>query len=250
LTLGDFYIYDINAESIYELPADYTAQDDQDLVVFTQRTTFDVETQEFFVLAGLKDKKEKKASSVKNSFWAYDLRMGKWTKLYQSENFDQYYWASNETAEPRPRHAHQMVYDHVHKVQYLFGGRTVEIETSKQQRLDDFWELHLIRPKSEDLLRRIKFLIRKQKFREICFESDSIRALKYLQVQLAQVVEHSNKDESLEFRGLSASLFNKNKDETHDTFQERTELFEKLLEFFPEEMKQPKENLIDLIKIE
>lgn len=87
------------------------------------------------------------------------------------------------------------------------------------------------------------------------------------------MVDHSNKDESLEFRGLSASLFNKNKgklnytlikrnkilinspinillDEAHDTFQERTELFEKLLEFFPEEMKQPKENLIDLIKNE
>ncbi|CAB4386012.1 hypothetical protein RhiirA5_492663 [Rhizophagus irregularis] len=248
--LSDFYIYDINADSIYELPADYAAQDDQDLVVFTQRTTFDIDTKEFFILAGLKDKKEKKASSVKNAFWAYDLRMGKWTKLYQSENFDQCYWASNETTEPRPRHAHQMVYDYVNKVQYLFGGRTVEIETSRQQRLDDFWELHLIRPKSEDLLRRIKFLIRKQKFREICFESDSIKALKYLQIQLSQVVDHSNKDESLEFRGLSASLFNKNKDEAHDTFQERTELFEKLLEFFPDEMKQPKENLIDLIKIE
>ena len=45
----------------------------------------------------------------------------------------------------------------------------------------------------------------------MCFEGDSTKALKYLQVQLAQVVDHSNKDESLEFRGLSTSLFNKNK---------------------------------------
>jgi len=141
---SDFYIYDINTDSVYELPADYAAQGDQD-IVFTQRATFDVETQEFFVLAGLKDKKDKKSSSVKNSFWVYDLRMGKWTKLYQSENCDQYYWASSEAAEPRPRHAHQMVYDYMNKIQYLFGGRTVEIDISRQQRLDDFWELHLVR---------------------------------------------------------------------------------------------------------
>ena len=49
------------------------------------------------------------------------------------------------------------------------------------------------------------------RFREICFEGNSTKALKYLQVQLAQVVDHSNKDESLEFRGLSTNLFNKNK---------------------------------------
>jgi len=49
------------------------------------------------------------------------------------------------------------------------------------------------------------------RFREMCLEGDSTKALKYLQIQLAQVVDHSNKDESLEFRGLSTSLFNKNK---------------------------------------
>ncbi|CAG8469113.1 3784_t:CDS:10 [Funneliformis caledonium] len=247
--LSDFYIYDINADSIYDLPADYAAQDDQDEVSM-QRTTFDINTRELFVLAGLKDKKDKrdkKATLVRNSFWVYDLKMGKWTKLYQSENFDPYK-TSDETLEPRPRYAYQMVYDSENKVQYLFGGRTVETEVSKQRRLDDFWKLQLVRPKSGDLLRQIKFLIRKQKFREMCLEGDSIKALKYLQVQLAQVVDHTNEKESSEFYGLSTSLILG--DETNDTFNERTKLYEKLLEFFPEEMKQPKGNLIDLINIE
>ena len=115
----------------------------------------------------------------------------------------------------------------------------------------------------------------------MCYEGDSIKALKYLQVQLAQVVDHSNENESSEFYGLSKSLIHEDKgkiiniylwilindknikianrllnlnhillDETRDIFHERTELYEKLLEFFSEEMKQPKGNLIDLIKIE
>ncbi|CAG8752818.1 8817_t:CDS:1, partial [Racocetra fulgida] len=128
------------------LIADYATHEDHDSV-FTQRTTFDVDTQEFYVLSGLKDKKDKRSQAVKNSFWVYDLRLDKWTKIYQSEICDAQYWESNETTEPRPRYAHQMVYDNIHKVQYVFGGRAVETEVLKQQRLDDFWELHLVRYK-------------------------------------------------------------------------------------------------------
>ncbi|CAG8466882.1 18677_t:CDS:10, partial [Racocetra persica] len=247
--LNDFLIYDINAGLVHELIADYATHEDHD-TVFTQRTTFDVDTQEFYVLSGLKDKKDKRSQAIKNSFWVYDLRLDKWTKIYQSEVCGAQYWESNETTEPRPRYAHQMVFDNIHKVQYVFGGRAVETEVLKQQRLDDFWELHLVRPEPEDLLRRIQFQIRKQKFREMCYEGDTVKALKYLQVQLGQVVNHSIEAESAEFRELTSYLFHKIGDKTPGSFNSRTELFENLLEFFPDTMKQPKDNLIDLVKVE
>ncbi|CAG8724349.1 22373_t:CDS:10, partial [Dentiscutata erythropus] len=245
--LNDFLIYDINAGLVHELIADYATQEDHDSV-FTQRTTFDMDTQEFYVLSGLKDKRDKRSQTIKNSFWVYDLRLDKWTKIYQSEVYGAQYWESDETIEPRPRYAHQMVYDNINKVQYVFGGRAVETDVLKQQRLDDFWELHLVRPKPEDLLRRIQFQIRKQK--EMCYEGDTVKALKYLQVQLSQVVDHSIEAESAEFRELTSYLFHNIEDKTPSSFNLRTELFENLLEFFPDTMKQPKDNLIDLVKIE
>ncbi|CAG8465178.1 12907_t:CDS:10 [Acaulospora colombiana] len=255
LFLSDFFIYDIRADTIHELTADYATLENQD-VMFTQRTTFDVDTQEFFVLSGLKnkDKKDKRSQIVKNSFWIYDLHKCKWTRIYQSDSFDMKHWEGTEMSEPHPRHAHQMVYDSVHKVQYVFGGRTVETDVARKQRLDDFWALYLIKPEPDEILRRIKFQIRRQRwlfvrrFQEMCLEGDSIKALKYLQNQLSQVVDHTSEAESEEFRGLTSNLFYNIKDNV-DLFEVRTELFEKLLEFFPEEMKQPKGNLIDLVRI-
>ncbi|CAG8499389.1 16163_t:CDS:10 [Acaulospora morrowiae] len=246
LFLSDFFIYDIRADTIHELTAEYATLESQE-AIFTQRTTFDADTQEFFVLSGLKnkDKKEKGSQIVKNSFWVYDLHKCKWTRIYQSDAFDMKYWEDNEACEPHPRHAHQMVYDSVHKAQYIFGGRTVETDISRKQRLDDFWVIYLIRPEPDNILRRIKFQIRKQRFWEMCLEGDSIKALKYLQNQLSQVVDHTSETESEEFRGLTSNLFYNIKNDI-DLFDVRTELFEKLLEFFPDEMKQPKGNLIDL----
>ncbi|RHZ78628.1 hypothetical protein Glove_158g98 [Diversispora epigaea] len=249
--LSDFFIYDIHADMIHELTADYAILEDQE-VIFTQRTTFDVDTQEFFVLSGIKDKRDKKSRIFKNEFWVYNLPKGKWNKIYQSDAFNIQYWESGNIMEPCPRYAHQMVYDNAHKVQYLFGGRTVEAEVDKQQRLNDFWALHLVRPESNVILRNIKFQIRIQRFREMCLEGDTIKALLYLQIQLYQVVDHSNQSESEEFRSLTPNLFHKAEvsDEPLNLFNARTELFEKLLEYFPEEMKQPKGNLLDLVKIE
>ncbi|CAG8433639.1 10927_t:CDS:10 [Diversispora eburnea] len=230
--LSDFFIYDIHADMIHELTADYAILEEQE-VIFTQRTTFDVDTQEFFVLSGLKDKRDKKSRIFKNSLWVYNLPKGKWNKIYQSDAFNVQYWESGNIMEPCPRYAHQMVYDDVHKVQYLFGGRTVETEVDKQQRLNDFWALHLVRPESDVILRNIKFQIRIQR------------------IQLSQVVDHSNESESKKFQSLTSNLFHKAvPGEPIDLFNSRTELFEKLLEYFPEEMKQPKGNLLDLVKVE
>ena len=46
--------------------------------------------------------------------------------------------------EPVPRFAHQLVYDHIRKVHYMFGGNPGD-SSNLNLRLDDFWELHLLR---------------------------------------------------------------------------------------------------------
>lgn len=76
-------------------------------------------------------------------------------------------------------------------------------------RLDDFWSLRLLKPNSADIFRRCCFLIRKQKFKEICAQGDSLGALKYLKEVVGEVVRHDDRKESFEFRQLTAGLFEK-----------------------------------------
>ena len=52
----------------------------------------------------------------------------------------QQYWTKMQNVEPCPRFAHQLVYDHLHKVHYLFGGNPGKSSLPKM-RLDDFWSL-------------------------------------------------------------------------------------------------------------
>ncbi|CAJ0832633.1 16336_t:CDS:10 [Entrophospora sp. SA101] len=239
----------LSADSVYELSTEYMTRCDQDLI-FIHRINIDLETKEIYVLVGLREKRDKRSYVIKNAFWVYDLLKDRWTKIYQSEIHDSYYWLSNETVEPRPRLAHQFIYDNLNKVHYLFGGRFVETEASMKQRLDDFWEFHLIRPKPENLLRGIKYFIRKQKYKELCFKGNSIAALKYLQVQLGQLVDQENESERVEFQALTSGLFNIKRDEIYNSFNDRMELYEILLEYFPDNMKQPKQNLIELIQVQ
>lgn len=50
---------------------------------------------------------------------------------------------SQKHVEPLPRFAHQLVYDHVRKVHYLFGGNPGK-ENAPKMRLDDFWMLQVL----------------------------------------------------------------------------------------------------------
>ncbi|CAD6911474.1 unnamed protein product, partial [Tilletia controversa] len=99
--------------------------------------------------------------------------------------------------EPRPRWASQMVYDPLREAFYLFGGNpngaqvaqsgssssaqarsggatgaTTSSSSSSadgrvRSRLDDWWRLVLVRPSVEEVLRKTKFLVRKQRFLEM-----------------------------------------------------------------------------------
>ncbi|TPX71748.1 hypothetical protein SpCBS45565_g00878 [Spizellomyces sp. 'palustris'] len=328
--LSDFYVYEIDTDTVHETSRDYSKQGGPD-AGFTQRATIDSDLGEFYVLSGLMREKNTTQETVKNSFWVYNIRKDRWTKVYQNENTGSAYWSSMADKEPCPRFAHQLVYDPKRKCQFLFGGNPGEMG-NPNLRLDDFWELWLIRPSPNDVLRRAKFHIRRQKFREMCSVGDPLAALKYLQTELAEVVDHSDEQESREFRELTQFLFNwrpsgsipaiggnggigavpmtlkacgggsdtgrgvgglatgvgvgarvggvldtgtgsnegssaankmsggefivhfhlrlsykSDPKAAEDPYQSRTELYETLLEFFPDSMREPKDNLVDLV---
>ena len=87
---------------------------------------------------------------------------------------------------------------------YLFGGNPGEV-TNRSARLGDFWKLTLHKPCIKDLLNRILFLVRKQKYLELC-ATDHISALKYLQNQVAEVTNHNDPAHSTQFRKLASCL--------------------------------------------
>jgi hypothetical protein len=203
--LSDFYVYEIETDTIHEISRDYSKQGGPD-AGFTQRATIDPDLGEFYVLSGLQKEKNTTQETVKNSFWSYNIRKARWARIYHNENTSSEYWTKMKDLEPCPRFAHQLVYDHHRKIQYLFGGNPGD-PSNQNLRLDDFWELHLMRPKPEDVLRRVKFLIRRQKFREICHSGSQAQALQFLQNEVSKVVNHTDEKESREFRELTQWLF-------------------------------------------
>ena len=65
-----------------------------------------------------KEKSEGKGpdSRVSNSFWVYSIAANRWSCYYKNENSSPDYWNMMQHLEPRPRYAHQLVYDDVNRV--------------------------------------------------------------------------------------------------------------------------------------
>ena len=144
--------------------------------------------------------------------------------------------------EPSPRLAHQLIYDAKNDTHYLFAGNPKD-QSNANFRLADLWSLKLTRPSPESILKRCFYLLRKQRFLETCI-TDSKLALRFLQTEVSSVTDHSDKEQSAEFRALASALFASSID---TSFQARTALYETLIEYFPTSMKQPLGNLLDLI---
>ncbi|KAF9172613.1 Muskelin 1, intracellular mediator containing kelch motif [Mortierella sp. AD010] len=185
---------------------------------------------------------------------------GSWQKIFQNSNPE---LGEPNEPEPAPRYAHQLVYDELNEVQYLFGGNPGE-QANMSKRLDDFWELRLYKPKPDEIVRKSRYLLRTQQFKELCqrpetsaltsttsdtvssmvspiaasqpggttqsfskssyrtsgngarprlvqrgtqeHQDQSFRALKFLQTELSNVVDQSNKAESEDFKSLLRGL--------------------------------------------
>ncbi|GAA5948767.1 hypothetical protein JCM3765_005002 [Sporobolomyces pararoseus] len=192
---------------------------------------------------------------------------GPWEKIEEWPIGGNNSFGKNEERRPVSRFASQVVYDPLRNEHYVFGGHPHDAE-NPDTRLSDFWKLKIIDPTPEEALRMSKFLIRKQRFDEMCTTVPTILALQYLQNDLSSVVDHSSPSESSAFRSCMTSLLaappQHNIDVPLDgsgelpTLQERGggggggttdqghrkrhELFEKLIEkFFPKKDRQPVE---------
>jgi hypothetical protein len=241
--LTDFFMYDITNDKMIEITRDSSTQGGPDSG-YTQRATLNPNLNEVHVFFGLMRDKSHCHDSIKNSFWVYNLEHEKWSCVYQNENADMEYWKSMDMVEPCPRYAHQVVYDPKNQAHYLFGGNSGDTKNSSV-RLDDFWSLKLSRPSAEWVLRTTKLLLRKQRFIELCNSGVSMEALTYLQSKVSSTVDHNDGSESAQYRALTTHLFQTEPD--YDTFKERTKLFEELCKFLPDEMTQPKNDIVDFV---
>ncbi|KAM7121221.1 muskelin isoform 4-T4 [Molossus nigricans] len=254
--LNDFFSYDVDSDHV-DIISDGTKKDSGmvPMTGFTQRATIDPELNEIHVLSGLSKDKEKREENVRNSFWIYDIVRNSWSCVYKNDQAAKDNPSKSlQEEEPCPRFAHQLVYDELHKVHYLFGGNPGK-SCSPKMRLDDFWSLKLCRPSKDYLLRHCKYLIRKHRFEEKA-QVDPLSALKYLQNDLYITVDHSDPEETKEFQLLASALFKSGSDFTalgfsdvDHTYAQRTQLFDTLVNFFPDSMTPPKGNLVDLITL-
>ncbi|XP_012154161.1 muskelin 1 isoform X2 [Megachile rotundata] len=276
--LSDFFTYEVDTNHIEHIFNDFGAKDSNHVPMagFTQRATIDPELGEIYVLSGLSKDQVKRSDSVQHSFWVYNIKKNRWSCIYRNDNIGEKYWSKMQDFEPCPRFAHQLVYDHVKKVHFLFGGNPGRA-CLPNLRLDDFWQLKLCRPSHEQILKRCKLLIRKHKFEELAL-NNSVEALEYLQTKVSEIIDHNDVEQTKEFQLLTSILFREqnsllgeaansnnpnavlgnlvNMDTsslycptTRDIHTLRTELYDKLTEFFPESLTQPRANLIDLLPL-
>lgn len=139
--LSDLYRYGVDDDTVTEIAQDYSKDAGPD-AGFTQRATIDEDLQELYVLSGYM--RNTGCDIVRNALWVYSIKNNEWQKVYQNENRDLDYWCHMNNFEPCPRFAHQMVYDSITKTQYIFGGNPGDT-SEPSKRLDDLWELKLIK---------------------------------------------------------------------------------------------------------
>ena len=270
--LRDFLAYDVDTDQVRVI------FDGDDKVVpdgvggCTQRATIDSDLNEIHVFSG--SNKERR-ESLQNSFWVYDMIHKRWSCVHTiGKSCDSLTAASAVVSDgrrdgPPPRYAHQLVYDHIRKVHFLFGGNPghnhsvrgrkgdANEESGSAVRLDDFWSLELVRPTSDQLLRKCKQIVRELEYRELVAKNELL-AVSYLRTDLSETFDHNNENERRKFQSLAALIFSgpdclkddsqiqcEAEDACHTL---RTKVYDRLIEFFPPDMTQPKGNLLDLIQ--
>ncbi|EKM48670.1 uncharacterized protein PHACADRAFT_108484, partial [Phanerochaete carnosa HHB-10118-sp] len=238
--LSDMYAYHIPSNTVTELFSNFSSAGGPD-ACFTQRAVLDADLREIYVFCGLTRNRSHTDIVLESDspYWIYRYerpeRPGKWTKILLAEGSS----PMSPTITPLARYAHQVVYDPTTRTAYMHGGNACLEPTSEdgqprlssvratagsgnrvaseeriedvgmghsKDRLDDFWKMSLIRPSADDMVRRGRYLIRQQQFRELCEDSTPIKALSYLQTEVSAVVDHNDAEETKEFRALLAHL--------------------------------------------
>ena len=248
--LADFIAYDLRANAVIKMHKDVSRLNGPESG-FTQRASIDPISKEIFVMSGLTREKSALLSNstangagpteaTRNQLWCYSIRNDSWTKICQSPY-------NSSMQEPCPRYAYQFCYDSKQKKHFLFGGNPGE-SGNPRQRLADFWELKLEKPGAVEIKGKIKFLLKRQQYYELISQGNSMAALEFLQNELHASVNHADERESESFKRLARALFEPLAVGEFSIVESRQALYESILEFFPESMKQPKQDLVNLIE--
>ncbi|MXQ92813.1 hypothetical protein E5288_WYG002864 [Bos mutus] len=258
--LNDFFSYDVDSDHV-DIISDGTKKDSGmvPMTGFTQRATIDPELNEIHVLSGLSKDKEKREENVRNSFWIYDIVRNSWSCVYKNDQAAKDNPSKSlQEEEPCPRFAHQLVYDELHKPVLPLFPEAPHVHCLYKWQYSYFWILkHRFFGYPQYLLRyrQLLFLFAFSRFEEKA-QMDPLSALKYLQNDLYITVDHSDPEETKEFQLLASALFKSGSDFTalgfsdvDHTYAQRTQLFDTLVNFFPDSMTPPKGNLVDLITL-
>lgn len=248
--LSDFFTYCVDSDQISMLSDGRLCEPQGDVPATgtTQRACIDTKGGEIHVLSGLSKDKDKRDDNLRNSFWTYDIKNAKWSCVYMNRcDSDADVVNRSHSVEPCPRFAHQLVFDPNKKVFYLFGGNPGR-KSSPKMRLDDFWQLKVCRPSADDLLRECKHRIRVQRYAEMA-SRNSVEAVSYLQTEVSAVVQHADTEQQRSFQLLTAELFEEGQS-AQQVRSSRTQLFDKLSTFFPASMSQPRDSLVDRVRIQ
>lgn len=293
--VSDFFTYDIEQNSVSVLHDGTKKEAGLPPSGFTQRATIHPELGKIYMLTGLSKDKDKREDNMHNSFWIYSISDDTWTCVYRNESAAEITSFSQPgpskmkiMAElgPCPRYAHQLVYDPIRQVHYMFGGNPGS-KLSPKVRLSDFWRLKLIsRVSRDDMLKKFKYMIRTYKYKELAVR-DPFAAMLYLQNEVSETVVHSNPIEERNFRLLAVSLFGEISDSESDgetaygssacdhvkcakrlsciisksSYQRlkysnvdkihilRTKLFDAVTAYFPDVMTQPSGSITDIMHV-
>ncbi|KAJ7723519.1 Muskelin N-terminus-domain-containing protein [Mycena metata] len=211
--LCDMYAYNIATKTVRQMFADMRRECGFQ-ASFTQRAVLDPHLQEIYVFSGLtKDDTHSMILPVDLSVrrFRYNPPPGTWDSVLPLPD------APADREEPPPRFAHQVIYDPASKTIFMHGGNAglkeasrpdaMEDDAGEDQRLDDFWQLSLLRTPPETVIRRATLQIRRQQFREMCEDVSHVKALNFLRTSVYPVVDQDDAEETEAYRGLLSYLF-------------------------------------------
>lgn len=150
------------------------------------------------------------------ALWVYNLKLNRWIECECN-------------AGPSARSAHQFIECGDY---YIYGGNLGQ----GCKRAGDMWKLQLKKKTVEEILRDLRFIIRKHRFLSI---ENKLEALEYLKNNVYSVVDH--KLEGAKYKDLCCSKL-KNFVSTDE------DMTNEILKYFPASMKAPERSLEDLCR--
>ncbi|KIY47271.1 hypothetical protein FISHEDRAFT_45639 [Fistulina hepatica ATCC 64428] len=211
--LSDMYAYEVTTRTVVQLCKQCETTGGPQ-PCFNLRAAIDTSLKEIYIFGGSSCKKNRPGPLImleRDSYYIYrySTSPGRWCRIL------------SDTEQPDPRLAHQVVYDSTTRTFFLHGGNAGNGDDQivpSDKRLDDLWSMTPIRyVAASEIVRKCKFILRQQHFREICEalnrpDSGSasgmtpVQALKYLQNEISSVVDHSDLQEAETFRSLLGFL--------------------------------------------